>query len=175
LMRETNLRGPAAPPGPPTKRIESPDYQRNFGIALETTDAAEAILIRSGEMYSEYSRLFANEGRPFTAEDDVRLWGQCQVAGRLAFDAVELWRTADSSVVGRRGQRLQRNHRDVSGTSGTWRPTSTRTQQAFEPTMGARFGPGCSSARAGLRVPWLSLALTPRTVARQQAQWLADT
>ncbi|MBO0692281.1 MAG: hypothetical protein J2P58_05240, partial [Acidimicrobiaceae bacterium] len=115
LMRETNLRGPAAPPGPPTKRIESPDYQRNFGIALETTDAAEAILIRSGEMYSEYSRLFAKEGRPFTAEDDVRLWGQCQVAGRLAFDAVELlWRTADSSVVGRRGQRLQRYYRDVS-------------------------------------------------------------
>jgi 3-hydroxy-9,10-secoandrosta-1,3,5(10)-triene-9,17-dione monooxygenase len=115
LMRETNMRAFGAPAGPPVKRIESPDYQRNFGIALETTDAAEAILIRSGEMYSEYSRRFAEEGRPFSAEDDVRLWGQCQVAGRLAFDAVELlWRTADSSVVGRRGQRLQRYYRDVS-------------------------------------------------------------
>ncbi|MBO0885846.1 MAG: hypothetical protein J2O38_00505 [Acidimicrobiales bacterium] len=115
LMRETNMRAFGAPAGPPAKRIESPDFQRNFGIALETTDAAEAILIRSGEMYSEYSRLFAKEGRPFTAEDDVRLWGQCQVAGRLAFDAVELlWRTADSSIVGRRGQRLQRYYRDVS-------------------------------------------------------------
>lgn len=115
LMRETNLRGRAAPPGGPVKRIDSTDYLRNFGIALETADAAEAILIRSGEMYSEYSRLFAAEGRPFTAEDDVRLWGQCQVAGRLAFDAIELlWRTADTSIVGRRGQRLQRYYRDVS-------------------------------------------------------------
>jgi 3-hydroxy-9,10-secoandrosta-1,3,5(10)-triene-9,17-dione monooxygenase len=114
-MRETNMRAFGAPAGPPMKRIDSPDYQRNFGIALETTDAAEAILIRTGEMYSEYSRRFAEEGRPFSAEDDVRLWGQCQVAGRLAFDAVELlWRTADSSVVGRRGQRLQRYYRDVS-------------------------------------------------------------
>lgn len=115
LMRETNLRAFGAPAGPAAKRIDSPDYQRNFGIALETTDAAEAILIRSGEMYSEDCRRFQEQGRPFSAEDDVRLWGQCQVAGRLAFEAVELlWRTADSSVVGRRGQRLQRYYRDVS-------------------------------------------------------------
>jgi 3-hydroxy-9,10-secoandrosta-1,3,5(10)-triene-9,17-dione monooxygenase len=113
LMRDGPHQGLGLLPG--QKKIDNANYQRNFGLALNMTDAAEAILIRAGELYSEYCRLWAEEARPFTVEDDVRLWGQNQQAGRLAFEAVELlWRTSDSSITGRRGQRMQRYYRDVS-------------------------------------------------------------
>jgi len=113
LMREGPTGGIGQPPG--MKRLDNPMYQRNFGIALAMTDAAEAIVIRTGEMYSEYCDLWATEGRPFSLADDLRLWTQSQQAGRLAFEAVELlWRTSDSSVTGRRGQRMQRYYKDVS-------------------------------------------------------------
>ena len=113
LMREGPRGGLGQPPG--MKRIDNPFYQRNFGIALAMTDAAEAVLIRAGELYSEYCRLWAEEGRRFSVEDDLRLWTQNQQAGRLAFEATELlWRTSDSSVTGRRGQRMQRYYRDAS-------------------------------------------------------------
>lgn len=113
LMREGPTGGIGQPPG--LHRIDNPMYQRHFGIALAMTDAAEAIVIRSGEQFSEYCQLWAEEGRPFSVEDDLRLHTQCQQAGRLAFEAVELlWRTSDSSVTGRRGQRMQRYYKDVS-------------------------------------------------------------
>jgi 3-hydroxy-9,10-secoandrosta-1,3,5(10)-triene-9,17-dione monooxygenase len=113
LMRDGKPGGFGQPPWQP--RIDNPHLQHSFGLALAMTDAAEAILIRSGQMYSEYCELWASEGRSFSLEDDLRLWTQNQQAGKLAFEAIELlWRTSDTSTTGRRGHPLQRYYRDVS-------------------------------------------------------------
>lgn len=95
-------------------RIESQDHQRVFGLAMGMAEAAEAILIRVGELYMEYCRRWAHEGRPFTTSDDLRLWARLQQAGRLCWEAVELlYRSADASIVGRGTTRLQRYFRDL--------------------------------------------------------------
>lgn len=110
LMRTVKTRFP-----PQALRIESSDYLRAFGLALEMADAAEAILLRTGEQYMEHCRMWEEEGRPFTAADDLRLWGQLQQAGKLCWEAVELlFRSGDSSLVGRGEGRLQRYYRDLA-------------------------------------------------------------
>lgn len=110
LMRTTKTRMP-----PQVLRVENSDDLRILGLALEMADAAQAILIGAGEQYMEYCRLWDKQGRPFTVADDLRLWGQLQQAGKLCWEAVELlFRSADSSVVGRGDSRLQRYYRDLS-------------------------------------------------------------
>ena len=112
LMREGPTRGFGVTV--PQHRIENPDYVRHYGNGLALRDAAEAILIRCGQMYDEYCTRHVEEGRKFTMEDDIRTWTLAQQGGRLAYEAVELlWRTSDSSVTGRRGERMQRYMRDV--------------------------------------------------------------
>lgn len=161
IMREGPHTGLGLEPG--QKKIDNPNYQRNYGLALNMTDAAEAILIRSGEMYSAYGRQWAERGRHFGVEDDVRLWGQLQQAGKLAFDAVELlWRTSDSSITGRRGQRMQRYYRDVSmyrghgaAQSDLVAPWSARVTLGlpFEVPFSAPSGRGASPARESTAPP----------------------
>ena len=110
LMRTIKARTPLQP-----LRIETPEHQRVFGLALSMTEAAQAVLIRMGELYMEYGRQWEQEGRSFTPADDLRLFGSLQQAGKLCWEAVELlYRSADSSVVGRGDSRLQRYYRDVS-------------------------------------------------------------
>lgn len=110
LMRTVKTRLPPQP-----LRIDSSDHHRAFGLALEMADAAQAILIRAGELYMEYCTSWSEEGRPFTTADDLRLWGQLQQAGKLCWEAVELlYRSADSSIVGRGDTRLQRYFRDLA-------------------------------------------------------------
>ena len=112
LMRE----GPTTGFGvtTPGHRINNPDYVRHYGEGLALRDAAEAILLRCGQLYDEYCHRHVHQGRKFTLEDDVRIWTMAQQGGRLAFECVDLlFRTSDSSVVGRRGQRMQRYMRDV--------------------------------------------------------------
>ena len=112
LMREGPTRGFGVTF--PQHRIEMPDYVRHYGNGLALRDAAEAILIRCGQLYDEYCTRHVEEGRKFTMEDDVRIWTLAQQGGRLAYECVELlWRTSDSSVTGRRGERMQRYMRDV--------------------------------------------------------------
>jgi 3-hydroxy-9,10-secoandrosta-1,3,5(10)-triene-9,17-dione monooxygenase len=99
---------------PQVMRYEHPDHQRAWGLARGMADSAEALVIHAGEMYMEFARRWAEEGVPFSREDDIRLFGILQQAGRLAAEAVELLFRAAGSSAARRGQRMQRYLRDVA-------------------------------------------------------------
>jgi 3-hydroxy-9,10-secoandrosta-1,3,5(10)-triene-9,17-dione monooxygenase len=90
------------------------DFQRALGEAIALTDAAEAIAIAAAEKYGDQCRRWAKEGKPITVEENLRLWGQVQHAGRLACEAVEqLLHKAGPSAT-RKGTRLLRYFRDVT-------------------------------------------------------------
>jgi 3-hydroxy-9,10-secoandrosta-1,3,5(10)-triene-9,17-dione monooxygenase len=98
---------------PQVPRYTHPDHQRPYGYALALADAAEGLLLHVAELYMEYSQRWAQTGRPFSREDDVRLYAMLQQAGQLAAKAVEvIWAAAGSSAA-KRGQRLQRYYRDA--------------------------------------------------------------
>jgi len=99
---------------PQVPRYTHPDYQRPFGHALALTDAAEAIVLRAGEEYMERARRWAQDGAPFSREDDVRLYAMIQQAGQLAAHAVEIIFAAAGSSAAKRGTRLQRYYRDMA-------------------------------------------------------------
>ncbi len=99
---------------PIVKRLEHPDFQRTYGQALSLADAAEAILIRTGQMYMEYCARWAETGQIISVEDNLRLWGQMQHAGQLATQAVDIVFNNASSAATKKGQRIQRYQRDCA-------------------------------------------------------------
>ncbi len=90
------------------------DFQRALGEAISLADAAEAIAIASCEKYGALCRRWAADGTPITVEENVRLWGQVQHAGRLACEAVELLMHKAGPSATRTGGRLLRYFRDVT-------------------------------------------------------------
>jgi 3-hydroxy-9,10-secoandrosta-1,3,5(10)-triene-9,17-dione monooxygenase len=100
------------PPGLPW--YQHVDVQRPFGQALMLTDTAEAVLVQACEMYMDYCRRWAGEGRPFPVTDSLRLWGMLLNAGGLACDAVDLLFRAASSAAAKKGQRIERYYRDCA-------------------------------------------------------------
>jgi 3-hydroxy-9,10-secoandrosta-1,3,5(10)-triene-9,17-dione monooxygenase len=99
---------------PQVMRYEHHDYQRVWGLARALADSSEALLYQAGERYMEHCHRWASKGVPFTKEDDIRLFGILQQAGRLGSEAVEvLFQTVGSSAA-KRGQRMQRYFRDVA-------------------------------------------------------------
>jgi alkylation response protein AidB-like acyl-CoA dehydrogenase len=136
LLRTVRTRTPSQ-----VLRIETLEHQQVFGQALAWADSAKAILLHAGETYMEYCRLWQDEGRPFTDSDDLRLTGMFQQAGRLAAETVEqLFRSADSSVVGRGDSRMGRYYRDVS----MYRGHSIAQYEKY----------GAANAGAYLGIPW---------------------
>jgi 3-hydroxy-9,10-secoandrosta-1,3,5(10)-triene-9,17-dione monooxygenase len=99
---------------PIVKRLEHADFQRTYGQALSLADAAEAILIRTGQMYMEYCTRWAETGQIISVEDNLRLWGQMQHAGQLATQAVDIVFNNASSAATKKGQRIQRYQRDCA-------------------------------------------------------------
>ncbi len=99
---------------PVVKRLEHPDFQRTYGQAVTLTDAAEAILVRTGQMYMEYCARWAETGQIISVEDNLRLWGQMQHAGQLASQAVDIVFNNASSAATKKGQKIQRCHRDCA-------------------------------------------------------------
>jgi 3-hydroxy-9,10-secoandrosta-1,3,5(10)-triene-9,17-dione monooxygenase len=99
---------------PQVPRHEHHDFQRTYGLARSMADAAEQLLYRVGDMYMGLCRSWAETGRPFTRDDDLRLWGILQQSGRLASEAVELLFRSGGSSQARRGERMQRYFRDVA-------------------------------------------------------------
>ena len=99
---------------PQVPRYTHPDYQRTYGQALALTDAAEAIVLRAGDQYTELAARWDRTGEPFSREDDVRLFAMLQQAGQLAARAVEIIFAAAGSSAASRGTRLQRYYRDVA-------------------------------------------------------------
>jgi len=98
---------------PVMPRYQHFDFQRPFGEALTLTDAAEALLLRGCEMYAETCARWAADGTPITVEENMRLWGMMQHAGRLACDAVELLFQSAGSAAAKKGERLARYFGDV--------------------------------------------------------------
>lgn len=95
-------------------RYQSPDFQRVYGQAQMLADAAEAILIRSSEMYMEYCERWTAHGTPITVEENVRLWGMVQHAGRLACEATEVVFNAARSSSAKKGSLMERYYRDCA-------------------------------------------------------------
>jgi 3-hydroxy-9,10-secoandrosta-1,3,5(10)-triene-9,17-dione monooxygenase len=99
---------------PQIPRYQHADFQRSFGEALTLTDAAEALMLKGCEMYHEYCQRWADTGQPIGLEENMRLWGLIQHAGRMACEAVELMFHSGGSALARKGSRLQRYFNDVA-------------------------------------------------------------
>lgn len=99
---------------PIVPRVEHVDFQRAWGQATTLTDAAEAILIRAGQIYGEYCQRWADDGTLISLEDNLRLWGMMQHAGQLACQATEIIFNAASSTAAKKGHRIQRYYRDCA-------------------------------------------------------------
>jgi 3-hydroxy-9,10-secoandrosta-1,3,5(10)-triene-9,17-dione monooxygenase len=65
-------------------------------------------------MYMDYCERWATTGVVFGREEDARLFGILQTAGRLASDAVEHLFASSGSSAAKRGTRMQRYLRDVA-------------------------------------------------------------
>lgn len=99
---------------PFTLKSEHVEFQRTLGIALVLTDAAEAILRRSAQVYGELCERWAREAMVISEEDNLRLWGLVQQAGKNAFEAVDLlYRTAMSSASTKKGSPVIKYYGDI--------------------------------------------------------------
>jgi 3-hydroxy-9,10-secoandrosta-1,3,5(10)-triene-9,17-dione monooxygenase len=96
-------------------RYLDPDYQRWFGHAIARAAAAEAAVIQLAKRYLRFAAQAAEEGRPFTREDDLRLNIVAREALTLAWTAMQedIFRTAGTSAA-KNGERMERIFRDVA-------------------------------------------------------------
>ncbi len=95
-------------------RFQHFDYQRAYGYATALADSAEALLISAAEKHMGYCRRWGDTRAPITLEEQVRLFGVVQTAGRLASEAVEHLFHVSSSASAKKGARLERYFRDVA-------------------------------------------------------------
>lgn len=80
-------------------RAQELEYQRHFGEAQSLVDTAEAALLKLASDYTECARLDAEEGVPFSDEDDRRFLQIEQQCIRLCWEAVDLmFRTSGTSA-----------------------------------------------------------------------------
>jgi 3-hydroxy-9,10-secoandrosta-1,3,5(10)-triene-9,17-dione monooxygenase len=110
ILRQRKTQRPPIVP-----RYLDPDYQRWFGLARGRIATAEAALVQCGEQWLELCRRSAEEGVPFSREEDLRLNMVAREALTLAWDAMQgqIFRTAGSSAA-RAGQRIERVFRDMA-------------------------------------------------------------
>jgi 3-hydroxy-9,10-secoandrosta-1,3,5(10)-triene-9,17-dione monooxygenase len=106
------------------------DWQRIFGLALSMCHAAEAVLLRVGELYLEHAA-----AKRFTDSEAMQLWGMEHQASRLAWEAgYDLFRASSSQSI-RDGQLMQRLFRDFATfrNNPAHQPdfTATRIAQAY--------------------------------------------
>jgi len=80
-------------------RAEEIEYERHFGEAQSLVDTAEAALLQMAADYMERARRDAEDGIPFSDEDDRRFLQIEQQCVRLCWDAVDLMlRTSGTSA-----------------------------------------------------------------------------
>lgn len=90
------------------------DWQRIHGLALSMTNAAEALLLRSGKIFMEHCRMARAGEKPFDMSASLQLLGLQHQVSRLAWDAgLELFRSAGSSAAVN-GHPMQRYFRDLA-------------------------------------------------------------
>ena len=92
----------------------SADVQRPFGQALVLTDCAQELTLAALDKYQAHCDLWAEEGRHFSTEDSLRLWGMMMKAGHMACEAVDLVFAAASSSASRKGEKMERYYRDCA-------------------------------------------------------------
>ena len=81
------------------KRSEEPEFQRHYGEARSLVDTAEAALLQMTSDYIECTRREAEEGVPFSEEQDRRFLQIEQQCVRLCWEAVDLmFRTSGTSA-----------------------------------------------------------------------------
>lgn len=104
---------------PPIRlRMLDPSVQQVLGTAISWADAAEAALLRAGEMYMRQCRHWADTGVGPTPEETLRLNGIIQTSMRLSWEVVQLvWASAGSSVT-KAGERMQKYFRDLGMVQG---------------------------------------------------------
>jgi 3-hydroxy-9,10-secoandrosta-1,3,5(10)-triene-9,17-dione monooxygenase len=108
IMKRPTYQPPIVP------RFQNFDYQRVYGYAMALIDSAEALLLGAAEKQGMYVRRWGETGAPYTLEEQVRLLGTVQAAGRHACEAVEqLFYTAGTSSA-RKGAKMERYFRDVA-------------------------------------------------------------
>ena len=110
--RQIRTRTTNRPPMVP--RAEDPDFQRWLGMAIARVDAAEIMVLGAARHLMETCAGIP-EGRPYSAEEDVRVGMIARQALSYAWETVsgELIRTSGTSAV-RDGQRFGRIVRDMA-------------------------------------------------------------
>jgi 3-hydroxy-9,10-secoandrosta-1,3,5(10)-triene-9,17-dione monooxygenase len=98
----------------PIFKYQHHDWQRIFGLAWSTTNAAEAVLMHSADLYAEYAKARTNRTGQFTPKETMLLMGLQHQASRLAWEAgYDLFRASSSASI-RDGQPMQRFFRDFA-------------------------------------------------------------
>lgn len=80
-------------------RKDQHDFQRNFGNAIRMTDCAEQLVYAACDQYDALCERWKRTSQTISLEENLRIWGVAQQAGKLACDVVELlYQTAGSSA-----------------------------------------------------------------------------
>jgi 3-hydroxy-9,10-secoandrosta-1,3,5(10)-triene-9,17-dione monooxygenase len=107
-----NKRGPFPPFA---ERHREGEFQQYYGQALGLVSSAEAILLRAGEEYMEFTREEGEGGAPFDLAREQRLLLIEERAIRMAWEAVDLiYRTAGTSASVKEGQPIGRIFRNFA-------------------------------------------------------------
>ncbi len=127
----------------PVPRYQDPDYQRHWGMASGKLLAAEAILQRMSDFYSQLCAESVVDGTGFDTEKLMTIHASTHHAINLAWEALEIvYRTGGTSEGGRQGSRMERYWRDFS----TARTNAGLQYETFAQTyakqhFGIAFGP----------------------------------
>jgi 3-hydroxy-9,10-secoandrosta-1,3,5(10)-triene-9,17-dione monooxygenase len=110
IIRERKTMGPN-----PVPRYQNSDYQRHWGLASGKLLAAEAVLMRMSDYYSQLCAESVQGGAGFDTEKLMTIHASTHHAINLAWEAIEiLFRTGGTSEGGRQGSRMDRYWRDFS-------------------------------------------------------------
>ena len=71
----------------PILKYQHHDWQRIFGLALAMTNAAEAVLMRTAELYVEYGKARKDGTGQFKSREAMLLMGMQHQASRVAWEA----------------------------------------------------------------------------------------
>jgi 3-hydroxy-9,10-secoandrosta-1,3,5(10)-triene-9,17-dione monooxygenase len=136
---EAQMEARMTPIPPFVQRKLDPDTQRYFGAAWAKTATAEAALRNCADQHMDLCRRQAEEGIPYSYEDDMRL----ACIGREVM--VQTWETVQSDLVRtigaslmKQGERIERIYRDMS-IGNAHRNTSLR-DWAYRELALAHFG-----------------------------------
>jgi 3-hydroxy-9,10-secoandrosta-1,3,5(10)-triene-9,17-dione monooxygenase len=136
---ENVMRTRPTPIPPFVPRTEDPDFQRYFGACRAKTATAEAALHDCAEQHMELCRRQAEEGVPYSYEDDMVLGCIAREVMVQTWETVQsdLIRTAGASLL-KQGERLERIYRDMT-VGNAHRNTSLR-DWAYREIALAHFG-----------------------------------